>query len=120
MWKENMRLVLGTFACSGIEALSGCDVATGVHAALRHYTQGRESSDRKTPEPPAIPGGPATGCSGADVELVVDPEIQAALEREARESDGMSVEQIANHAVLVYLADMDRASGRDARPLTLV
>ncbi len=120
MWKEEMRLVLGTFTCSGIEALSGCDIATGVHAALRHYTQGRESSDREAPEPPAFPSGPSTGRSGAGVELVIDPEIQAALEREARESDGMSVEQIAHHAVLVYLADMDRASGREARPLTLV
>jgi hypothetical protein len=55
---------------------------------------------------------PSGDGSGADLELALDPEIQAVLEREAKDSDGISVEQIANHAVLVYLADRDRAPGR--------
>jgi hypothetical protein len=67
---------------------------------------------------PRFAGELAVGCSGTDLELIVDPEIQAALEREARESDGMSVEQIAAHAVLVYLADLDETSGHEALPLS--
>lgn len=118
MWKESMRLVLGTFACSGIEAFLGRDIAAGVQAALRHYTLGKGSPDRKAREFPSFLGEPSVGRSGVDLELAVDPEIQAELEREARESGGVSVEQIATHAVLVYLADLDRAPGPEARPLT--
>src|SRR4029077_5058323 len=112
-----MRVVLSTFACSGIEALLGRDIGAGVQAALRHYTRAK-GSDRKAPAFSRFLGGHSAGRSGADFELAVDPKILAALEREAREFDGVSVEQIAAHAVLVYLADLDRGSGREARPLT--
>lgn len=112
-----MRVVLGTFTCGAIEAFSGRDIAAGVHAALRHYTQG-EGSSQKAAELPDFFNEPWPGHSGVDLELTVDPETQALLEREARESSGVSLEQIATHAVLVYLADLDRASGREAPPLT--
>jgi hypothetical protein len=113
-----MKVVLNTFACGGIEAFLGRDIAAGVQTALRHYTRSRRSSDRKAPEFPRFLSESSVGRSGADLELVVEPDVQAALEREARESDGVTVEQIATHAVLVYLADLDRASGRETRPLT--
>jgi hypothetical protein len=116
-----MRVVLSTFARSGIEAFSGCDIAAGVRAALRHYTQGEGPSARRASDIPRFLLAPSEDRSGADFELAVDPEIQAVLEREARESDGISVEQIANQAVLLYLADRDRASGpREARERQLI
>ncbi len=114
-----MRVVLGTFTRSAVEAFSGRDIAAGVQTALRHYAL-RMGSERRASELPPVIGSPSTDRTGADIELSLDPEIQAVLEREARESDGVSVEQIANHAVLIYLADLDRASGREARPLTWV
>lgn len=116
-----MKVVLSTFACNGIEAFLGRDIDAGVQAALRHYTRRKASSDR-TRTAPAFPrflSGSKDDCSGADLELAVDPEIQAVLEREARESSGVSLEQVATHAVLVYLADLDRQRAR-ARPLTSV
>lgn len=115
-----MRVVLSTFACSGIEARLGGDLAAGVKTALRHYARSGGSSAQNVPRFPHFLGEPQVGHPGADLDLTVDPEIQALLEREARETDGVSVEQIATHAVLAYLADLDRASGRDASPLTLV
>lgn len=113
-----MRLVLGTFACSGIKALQGGDVAAVVEAALCHYTRGKGSSSRRPKMLPSFLAEPSVGHPGTNLELSVDPEIQAALEREARESDGVSIEQIATHAVLVYLADLDEALGRETFPLT--
>jgi hypothetical protein len=113
-----MKVVLSTFARNGIEAFLGRDVGAGVHAALRHYTRIKGSSDRAAPAFPRFLGGSVDDRSGADLELAVDPEIQAVLEREAQASGGVSPEQIATHAVLVYLADLDRGAGHEARPLT--
>ena len=56
---------------------------------------------------------------GVPVELALDPELEAALERESR-SGGASVDRIVAHAVLAYLADLDRVSEPDARTLTLI
>lgn len=113
-----MRVVLGTFACTGIEAFVGRDIAAGVQAALRHYT-GRDELDRGPDEFPRLPEYPLCR-SGAELELSVDPEIEAALEREARNSGGVSMDQLVAHAVLAYLADLDRASEIGVRPLTRV
>lgn len=113
-----MRVTLSTFARNGIEAFLGRDIDAGVQAALRHYTGRKGSSGRTAPAFPRFLSGLAEDRPGIDLELTVDPEIQAVLEREARESDGVSLEQIATHAVLVYLADLDRAPGHEARPLT--
>ncbi len=115
-----MKLVLGTFACSGIKALLGVDTAAGVQAALRHYMENKGSAERRAEAFPRSLGESSVALSGvglgsgADLELTIDPEIQAALEREARESDGVSVEQIAAHAVLLYLAELDVASEHEA------
>ncbi len=108
-----MRVVLGTFARSGIEASLGCDVATGVQAALRHYVLHSEFEVGSIP--PGFRSGAPTG-SGEDFELAIDPEIQDALEREAQGSPDVSVEQLARHAVLAYLADLDETSGPASLP----
>jgi len=99
-----MKLVLGTFARDGIEALLGSDLSAGVRRALRHYTARENSAvagclDRgwfRTP-----------GEGGSDLELSLDSETEQALERRAREYGGVTVEELAAHAVLAYLADRD-------------
>jgi hypothetical protein len=101
-----MRLVLGKFARSGIEALPGRDLPTGVLAALRHYARG-EGSDSQAPALPQLCGGHRLGRIGVDLDLSVDAETQEALERKAREAGELPVEQLAAHAVLAYLAEMD-------------
>lgn len=104
-----MRLALGQFARSGIEAQLGSDLAAGVRRALLHYVDRLESGwlpptyprfmRSLSPEPPA-----------ADLELQVDAETQVALQREVLRN-GTPLEQIAAHAVLVYLAYLDEAAG---------
>lgn len=112
-----MKLTLGTFARSGIEAQLGGDIAAGVRAALRHYTQCSESG-LGPPPLPRFRHEQRPALFGADLELAVEPEVQKALEHEARESQGVTVEQLATHAVLFYLADLDKVSAVEARPLT--
>jgi transglutaminase-like putative cysteine protease len=102
-----VRVALGTFARSGIEARLGSDLAAGVQAALLHYTR-RLGSGRTPPELPRFRRGSALEASGADFDLPVDPEIQRILEREVRRQKAPA-EQLAAHAVFVYLADLDRA-----------
>lgn len=102
-----MKLVLGTFARGGIEAFSGSDLSAGVQKALRHYA-GRER--RGLSERPDRPLLRTLGEEGLSFELSVDSAIEEALERKAREYGGITAEQLATHAVLVYLAE------RDARP----
>lgn len=103
-----MKLALGTFTRSGIEACLGGDIDAGVEAALRYYAQTRE----RQPELPSLaricaeqPGTRA----GDELDLALDPQIEEALESEAQRADQASVGQLGVHAVLVYLADLDRS-----------
>lgn len=102
-----MKLVLGTFTRNGIEARLG-SVNAGVEAALRYYTQTRE----RQPEPSSLAYicAEQPGTDGGDaLELSLDPEIEKALVSEARRAGGVSAGQLGAHAVLVYLADLDRS-----------
>jgi hypothetical protein len=110
-----MNVSLGRFARSGIEERLGCEVAVGVHGALRHYVEMLRSGTR----PPRYPRFLGERLAERPVELVelgVDPQLESVLEREAREVEGVTVEQLAAHAVLVYLADLDRACEARVRP----
>jgi hypothetical protein len=105
-----MRVALDIFARSGIETHLGQDLVAGVRAALRHYTR---RLDREAEELPRFPRFrreliPDPERRGTELELSVDPAVEAALAHEARESPGVTVEQMVAHAVMVYLADMDR------------
>lgn len=103
-----MKLLLGTFARSGIEACLGSDIDAGVEAALRYYTQTRE----RQPEPRSLTstGAEQSGMGdGEELELSLDPEIERALASEAQRVDGVSAGQLGAHAVLAYLADLDRS-----------
>ncbi len=107
-----MKVALGTFACLSIEARFGPDPVPTVEAALRHYTRRLKSA--KPPLPlPAFARRAAADGSGAEFELAVVPEVQAALEEEAK-AQAVQVEQLIAHAVLVYLADLD--STDEAKP----
>jgi hypothetical protein len=58
---------------------------------------------------PRFRRGHQAEASAAKVELPVEPGIKETLEREARRS-GVTVEQLAVHAVFVYLADLEGAT----------
>jgi hypothetical protein len=97
-----MKVTLGTFARTGIEAELGSDVASAVQAALCHYS-GKLQAGRPPIAPPQFL---STVSSGEAFELPVEPEVEEAFEREAARL-GTDVGALAAHSVLVYLAELD-------------
>ena len=103
---STLKVTLGTFARSGVEASMGPDVPAGIQAALGEYVRRIDSGVR----PIGFPGfarGAAEAGSATSFELPVDEHTLAVLEREAARR-GASVGEIATHAVLLYLAELDR------------
>jgi hypothetical protein len=97
-----MRITLGTFARSGIEAEVGPNIAATVQAALSHYT-GKVRGGRPPIGPPRfLP----LAAGGETLELSVDPEVEETLRGEAARL-GTDVEALAAHSVMVYLAELD-------------
>ncbi len=105
-----MRVQLGHFARSGIEAHLGADLAGGVQAALRHYWR-RLRSGTSPVELPRGSAEPILDRADAGFELPVEREIRLSLESEA-ERQATTVDRVLAHAVLVYLADLDASAGR--------
>jgi len=101
-----MKISLGTFACSGIEAHLGSDLAVGVREALADYTH-RLDSETPPIEMPRFAHEAAPPRPAKVLDLPVSRETLEALEREASRQ-GTSVSQLAAHSVLVYLAEIDR------------
>jgi hypothetical protein len=104
-----MRVWLGKFACSAIDAGLGGDTASAIRVAVLHYFRRLRS-----PRPPvAIPDfcrAPSTAPQ-TDFDIEIDPEVEAALTKEALRQ-GATIEQLVAHAVFVYLADLDRPIDR--------
>lgn len=100
-----MKIALSTFACNGIETHLGGDLPVGVRTALFHYTQKLKAGRRPTPFPRFL----ATRTPRAAevvLELTVDAETRALLEREALRQR-TTVSQLVTHAVFVYLAELE-------------
>ena len=115
---------MGKFARWGIEARLGSDLEIGVRKALHHYVRCLRSGWL----PPRLPRFRLNAESGSKIpgiELEVDEDTRAALEEEVRRH-GAPLEQVATHAVLVYLAhldaglDVDRACESPPPPGTAV
>ena len=111
-----MKVTLGTFARNGIEACLDSDIAAGVRAALSDFTQRLASGTSPVDMPRALLGADH-GEPTTAVDLSLDERSWQLLRREARRQ-GTTVSQLSAHAVLVYLADLDRltppASGSPA------
>ncbi|MGB7587355.1 MAG: hypothetical protein WBM00_01460 [Solirubrobacterales bacterium] len=108
-----MKIALGKFARFGLETRFRNDVGVGVQAALLHYAR-RLRSGRPPVDIPALfrSQAPAPHDAGGTFYLPVDPEIEVALERKALEHR-VPVGQVLDHAVFVYLADLDAAAEPD-------
>lgn len=114
-----MRVVVGALARNGLEARVGPDIPGAINAALVYYV-GKLQSGRGPAKYPKFlaqrgnGGGSEFGTSPegeplnpeAEVEVQVDERIEAALVREAARQ-GVSAPDLAGHAVLVYLAELD-------------
>lgn len=109
---EDVKIELGYFATCAMQAHVGADLARGVREAVKHYSR-RLESGRKPLAPPAFLCGNDPGESGTALEVPIEAETEAALEREA-DRQHVTPQQILRHAVLTYLADLD-SHGRRLR-----
>lgn len=103
---RHVKIALGTFACNGIEANLGADVAAGVRAAISDFIQRLESGCAPIALP-KDPLGPASAETTTAVDLPLDEHTWQLMRREARRQS-TTVAQLAAHSVLVYLAELDR------------
>jgi hypothetical protein len=101
-----MKITLGTFACMGVEAHLGSDLAVGVREALAHYAR-RLASSEPPLEMPRLARGTISAQPAKVLDLPVDGETWEVLEREAARQ-GITAAALAAHSVLVYLAEIDR------------
>lgn len=100
-----MKISLGTFLRFGIESELGADLASSVRTALGHYSD-KVHSGQATEGPPRFLAGPEDPDNGYRLDLALDPEVEAALEREAARQ-GIDVSTLVNHSLHAYLADLD-------------
>jgi hypothetical protein len=110
-----MRVALGNLAKTGLESRVGPDIPAAVNTALVYYV-GKLSSGRGPAKFPKflISKGDAGSGEGVaaeapprpEVEVVVDERIEAAIFTDA-ERQGVSPTDLAGHAVMVYLAELD-------------
>lgn len=108
---RTVKVALGTFACNGIETHLDSDVAAGVRAALNDFTERLESGRRPLSLPDA-PWGAELAEPAMAVDLPLDDRTWHLLWREARRQ-GTTVDQLAVHSVLAYLAELDRLTPPD-------
>lgn len=101
-----MKVALGTFTRSGLEAHLGTDIPAGVQAALRAYARRLRSGPAPIGPPPPFPCKQAESGGELDIELAVDGETQALLEQEAARQE-TTVSRLAVHTVIAYLAELD-------------
>jgi hypothetical protein len=100
-----MKVALGKFACSGIEAHLGDDIPAGVRTALCHYTR-KLKAGRRPVAPPRFLDAQEAPEEQIAFDLAVDPETEAVLEQEALRQR-TTLTRLASHTVLVYLAELE-------------
>jgi hypothetical protein len=103
---KTLKVTLGRVAYSGVESYFGSDVPTAVRTAVLDYARRL----RLGPPPVAMPRllrDASRSAPTASVELAVDAETMATLEAEAARQHS-TVEKLAAHSVLAYLAEIDQ------------
>jgi hypothetical protein len=120
-----MKVVVGPLAQSGLETRVGPNLPAAVNTALVYYV-GKLNSGRRPARFPKFlsmqgeaGGAGENGVGGLDsqdlrpeVEVEVDERIEAAIYTDA-ENQGVSPTDLAGHAVLVYLAELDLVGDPD-------
>lgn len=100
-----MKVMLGTFLYACLEGHFGPNIAMGIRSSLRHYDRRLRSSSTPVVIPGFVPPEPVDGAM--EVEIVVEPELLGRLEMEARRQL-VDLRLLVRHAVVVYLADIER------------
>jgi hypothetical protein len=98
-----VNVELGKLACSGLEGHFGTDLSVGVRKALLHYAY-RLKVGRRPIAPPRFLRSDPSPC--VRVDLTLDRESEAVLAEEASRQE-TTMNRLAAHAVLIYLAELD-------------
>jgi hypothetical protein len=94
---------LAKLARAGLEGHFGTDLTTGARKALLHYSYKLKTGRKPIAAPRFLS---STSPVEAKFDLTLDRETEALLSQEARRLR-ISTTQLATHAVLVYLAELD-------------
>jgi hypothetical protein len=98
-----VNVELGKLACSGLEGHFGTDLTVGARKALLHYAY-KLRVGRRPIAAPRFLGSPPP--AEAKFDLTLDRDTEALLSQEASRLQ-IDTTQLATHAVLVYLAELD-------------
>ncbi len=98
-----INVELGKLACSGLEGHFGTDLTVGARKALLHFAYKLKVGRRPVAAPRFLEPEPTPH---ARFELTLDRLTEEALEQEAQRQQ-ITTSQLATHAVLVYLAELD-------------
>jgi hypothetical protein len=123
---REMKVVVGPLAQAGLETRVGPNLPAAVNTALVYYV-GKLNSGRRPARFPkflSMQGEAGEGSQGRaadtdspnlrpEVEVEVDERIEAAIYTDA-ETQGVSPTDLAGHAVLVYLAELDLVGDPEA------
>lgn len=101
-----MQVAVGSFVRQGIEDRLGPDLPAGLEIALLYYV-GKLRSGRDATKFPSFLQNAGIEGPVAEVELNVGPEVEELLSKEA-ERRHTTVDRLAAHSVLLYLAELDR------------
>ena len=98
-----VSIELGKLACMGLEGHFGTDLSVGARKALLHYAYKLKAGRKPIAAPRFLA---AAAPAEAKFELTLDRDTEAVLSQEAGRLR-ISTTQLAAHAVLVYLAELD-------------
>jgi len=99
-----MRVALGEFACWCVASRFGPDLGSGIQSAARFYSRRLAAQVGSAPRSrlPKRLDKPFV-----ELDVPIDDEVVERLEREATVRS-VDVQQLLNHAVFVYFAEIDR------------
>src|ERR1044072_149937 len=101
-----MRIERGDLAREGIETSLEAGAEAGARTAMSRYADRLSYTESPLPLPEfLLDQGPSEEIP-RELELELDAEVKTALEREAARQM-VSLDRIASHAVLTYLAELD-------------
>lgn len=101
-----MRVALGEFACLCVASRFGADLGFGIESAARYYSRklGSQAGSAPRTRLPKRLERPFV-----ELDVPIDAEVADRLEREAM-IRAVDVQQLLNHAVFVYFAELDRGA----------
>jgi hypothetical protein len=112
--RRRVKVAIGKFARSCLEAGFGAEVGAGAGAALRHYALRLEDPRAQPAELPPFPTE-EDGDGATEIDISVPKEVEAALAGVAEERQA-PLRLVVEHAIFVYCADLDAAASGPPSP----